>query len=496
MLSVSVFAEESHFNSNSKWDIEKEFVSDIDNSELYVKVIKQNDTKTSTIFTGKLIDYDNGSWVNVDFSDIDFLVLFEWEDNEDYATYIIPLESQENVSTDTDEKNIPQSDEVNDKLTLRSSVNLPNSSIKCDVNLLYEGNYSERIIIKNKQLNVPIKITNMGNEQESVVCYIGEYNSAGVLIDTVATSAITINANQSIATNITKTFSSEAETVKIFIWDSETIRPITNPISLSETDADYYADTFADTQTYDISYYVTGNINTVGDIDIIKFIPENSGNHTINCISASDITTTLYNRNYAVLKNNFSSYKYSLTAGREYYIKMYNTSGGTGKYVLSIQYDTPIEADDFNIYDFDIDTNVYKKAALSMCEDLSYDDIETSKQMYREYENILKEETKIHRLPDFLSEHPKELSNFDEIVNQYYSTKYKDLSDIREEYINLIDRYTDIETELKETRTINEVIFSLSSCSGSLNASSLLFCVKDSIWDFAIFLLQFLILNF
>ena len=156
MLSVSVFAEESHFNSNSKWNIEKKLVSDIDNSDLYVKVIKRNGTKTSTIFTGKLIDYDNGSWINVDFSDIDFLALFVWEHMEDGAIYIIPLENQENVNTDINKKNIPQSDEINDKLTLRSSANLPNSNIKCDVNLLYEGNYSERIIIKDKQLNVPI----------------------------------------------------------------------------------------------------------------------------------------------------------------------------------------------------------------------------------------------------------------------------------------------------------------------------------------------------
>ena len=79
------------------------------------------------------------------------------------------------------------------------------SDIKCDVDLIYDGNYTERILIKNKQITVPVKITNTGNEERTVVCYIGEYNKAGAVIDTAAGPAISVAAGQSAETSITKT---------------------------------------------------------------------------------------------------------------------------------------------------------------------------------------------------------------------------------------------------------------------------------------------------
>ena len=44
---------------------------------------------------------------------------------------------------------------------------------------------------------------------------------------------------------------------------------------------------------------------------------------------------------------------------------------------------------------------------------------------WNEYEKILDDDIKIHRLPSFMSGHPKELENFDELLNRYYGTKYQ-----------------------------------------------------------------------
>ena len=64
--------------------------------------------------------------------------------------------------------------------------------------------------------------------------------------------------------------------------------------------------------------------------------------------------------------------------------------------------------------------------------------------MYDEYEDILGNEAKLHRLPDFLSDHPKDLSNFDDLLNRYYGTKYEDFAAVRQKYIDLIDRYAEL----------------------------------------------------
>ena len=224
------------------------------------------------------------------------------------------------------------------------------------------------------------------------------------------------------------------------------MQPITGTISLDETEQDYYANTATEAQEYDISYQIKGKINTASDVDHIKFVPKTSSEYTFNCISTINAVTALYGSNQSTLRSAASSYKCSLTAEETYYLK---TTGNVGDYVLSVQYNVPSEADGFSIYDFDVDTNVYKKSVVNMCDDLYYTNIELSKQMYNEYEDILKEETKIHKLPDFLAEHPKEMDNFDDVVNQYYSTKYESLINVRQKYINLIDKYTENEETLE-----------------------------------------------
>lgn len=438
---IMAFAEETTTTQNitTKDDLIDNINSDTDNSEIDVRVVKQNGDEQTTIFTGKLKDYDNGKWISIDFSDIQFFVLLDWDSMESEAVYIVPLSKNTEIENNTDVSK-PSDESVNETLSSGTALASQNNSIQCDVNLMYDGTYSEKLIIRNKQLTVPVKITNNGSADKNIVCYIAEYDENGVLRNTISGSAVTVEAGKSIATQVTKVFSSETKSVKIFVWDSESLQPITGAIILDENESDYYANSATEAQEYDIDYQIKGKINTASDVDYIKFVPKTSGKYTFNCVSATNAVTTLYNSNQGTLKSASSSYKYSLTENQTYYLKV---TGNIGEYVLSVQYNVPSEADSFSIYDFDVDTNVYKKSALNICDDLYYENIELSKQMYSEYEDILNEEAKLHKLPDFLSEHPKELENFDDIVNQYYSTKYSSLSGVRQKYIDLIDKYTD-----------------------------------------------------
>lgn len=441
---LSVYAESSATETVSEIEetskLKDELASDTDNSELDVKVIHQINDEQDTVFEGKLKDYDNGRWVNMDFSDINFFVIFDWDSIENESTYIIPKSNDTEIVSDTD---IPQpSDEsINEVLSSGAALTSQNSNIHCDVNLMYDGAYSEKVIIRNKELTVPVKITNNGSTDKNVVCYIAEYDENGVLRNTIAGSTVTVAKNKSVATQVTKVFSQNTKTVKIFVWDSETLQPITGAISLDETEQDYYANTAAEAQEYDISYQIKGKINTASDVDYIKFVPKTTGEYTFNCISTTNAVTALYGSNQNTLKSAASSYKCSLTAGQAYYLK---TTGNIGDYVLSVQYNVPSEADGFDVYKFDVDTNIYKKSIKDTCSSLYSSNKDLAKQMYDEYEDILGEEAKLHRLPDFLSEHPKDLSNFDDLLNRYYGTKYEEFAAVRQKYIDLIDRYAEL----------------------------------------------------
>ncbi len=320
------------------------------------------------------------------------------------------------------------------------------SDIGCDVNLMYDGMYYENAMIKNKQLSVPVKLTNTGSQSREIACYVVEYDADGNLLDGIEVEQMTVPARQTVTTTLTNDFHTDAETAKILVWDNAALKPIIPAIILHETEQDYYANDFSQAQEYDLAYTVKGNITPAGDVDFIKFVPESSGEYTFNCVSANGNVTTLYNASQSSLKANATSYQYSLTAGQAYYLKIHSDSN-TGSYILSVQHDVPIEAEDFDIYEFDVDTNIYKKSIQEICDELYNDNPELSKQMYAEYEDILSDDAALHALPDFLAGHPKDLDNFDELLNQYYATRYYEFAAIRERYIDLIDQYSEVAEE-------------------------------------------------
>lgn len=49
-----------------------------DNSDLSVRVVLCSNGEQSTIFTGKLKNYDNGRWVGLDFSEVQSWAIVNW----------------------------------------------------------------------------------------------------------------------------------------------------------------------------------------------------------------------------------------------------------------------------------------------------------------------------------------------------------------------------------------------------------------------------------
>ncbi len=89
---------------------EKNLIGEVDNSNLDVNVIKQQGDTRTTIFAGKLKDYDNGRWANLDFSEIQFALILDWDTMENEAICIVPAKSDtastekvaDEISTDTE----------------------------------------------------------------------------------------------------------------------------------------------------------------------------------------------------------------------------------------------------------------------------------------------------------------------------------------------------------------------------------------------------------
>ena len=96
MLTGTAFAEADTLTYKAKIENgeisveEKDLIGEIDNSNLDVNVIKQQGDTRTTVFTGKLKDYDNGRWVNLDFSEIQFALIFDWDTMENEAICITP----------------------------------------------------------------------------------------------------------------------------------------------------------------------------------------------------------------------------------------------------------------------------------------------------------------------------------------------------------------------------------------------------------------------
>ena len=134
---ITAFAEETTATQNvtTKDDLIDNINSDTDSSEIEVRVVKQKGDDQTTIFTGKLKDYDNGKWISIDFSDIQFFVLLDWDSMESEAIYIVPLTNDTEIENNTYISK-PSDESVNETLSNGTALASQNNSIQCDVNLM------------------------------------------------------------------------------------------------------------------------------------------------------------------------------------------------------------------------------------------------------------------------------------------------------------------------------------------------------------------------
>lgn len=420
-----------------------------DNSALEVNVVWQNGTRKEVIYSGCLGDYAFGIYRYIDFTNIDYQIIFTTAGITDDVIYIVP-KSQKNI----DEVIDALTPDGNGKLTSDAIVNA--NEVSCSVNLMYDNAYYERIMIKTGRLSLPLRITNTNTEEKDITCIIADYDMNETLIKETAYATIKVNSDSSVAVLLNHTFDQAAKSAKIFIWENGTLRPVTDSIILTDEEIDFYADDLSTAQEYDITYQINGKINTTNDVDCIKFIPDISGKYTFNHISPSNITVSLYDSSQNQLKSSSSPFEYSITSGQTYYIKI--SANSITEYVLDINRGTYSANSDFDIYDFDVSANILKTNIYKQCGNIYYENTAAAKEVYDELQKLLAEDLKLHKLPGFLKNGSKNTENYDSLVNDYLSVKSDKFSALYEKYENLLEKANNIPSEQTEDEELSSEI--------------------------------------
>lgn len=328
--------------------VETDIRGDVDNSDLQVEVIKQIGEETSIIYSGSLGGYADGMWNTIDFSEIDFLLVLDWDTMEDEALYIRPLitEEVENLEADTTEPVITSNNEI--AVYQNSVIQTSTENAEVNISLLYNNSYSESVLLPGEELTAELEVLNNSTENDiELSAIISLYDDAGKFVD-MNVESITVAAN-STGTFNNKTVVPAESTVtnaKIMIWESiNSLKPYTAPVILTLSGTDFFGDDYLLSQTINGKNKASGKINGVNDTDVFSFVPQNDGLYYFETLSdldtyaslyaEDDLTTPLSTDDNSGTNNNFRL-SATLESGTTYYLYM---NGRTeGQYTLNYGY--------------------------------------------------------------------------------------------------------------------------------------------------------------
>ena len=206
---------------------EDALVSDIDNSNLDVSVVKQQGDTRTTIFTGKLKDYDNGRWVYTDFSEIQFMVVMEWEGPEDELIYIIP--KKETEIERSAQATVMSTDVIQPSLNIVENFYINNSKIT--------ENYETQEIRGGDNLCANYSITNTGSAEQYVQLILCAYNMQGRLIGIISSEPYNLDAGETKSFEKSMTIDSSITNcyAKVMIWDGiGSLRPLHSSLEVGK----------------------------------------------------------------------------------------------------------------------------------------------------------------------------------------------------------------------------------------------------------------------
>lgn len=220
--------------------VESDITSEVDNSNMNVKVVKYVNDVEQIIYQGPLGGYDNGIWNFTDFSKIQFMVIFNWEEPDDGGIYIVPInETVENevqsavIESDSDgEKEEPVQATLLNSEIIQPSLNIVESFYINDSEIT--NNFTSQNLKGNDTLFARYTITNSGTLTQSVQLILCVYSTEGRMLDmAVISDTIASNETKDIEKSLTVASNVSACYAKVFLWDGlNTLRPLHDTVQI------------------------------------------------------------------------------------------------------------------------------------------------------------------------------------------------------------------------------------------------------------------------
>ncbi len=223
-------------------------------------------------------------------------------------------------------------------------MSVANTDLSVNINMLYNNEYNEAVLIRNRQFAADVLITNTGSENAEVVCYIAEYNSDNSLIGFTKSNIITVLPESLVTEELEFNFTNDAVKAKVFCWNNGALMPISKDIVLTTEAADYYADTYSKANALDINKQICGEINVGDDVDIVKINTTETGNYIVK-FSADNaasyvVVDSQNNLINATTDGNYAMY--NLQGNNTYYLKMMGSADNTYR-IKPVMADTVIK---------------------------------------------------------------------------------------------------------------------------------------------------------
>lgn len=210
--------------------------NELDNSNLLVEVtLTTSSGESSVIYTGVLSGYDEEMLEYVDFSDVDAVILFDWDSSDMICIKPIAKLNEESIS---DSISTTQKDSATVLNTSRNSMSISDdwsiaSQIK--INGVNVGENGLRIV-DNANLSCTFNLTNESNTSKSFASLLVTYDESGRM-QNVKTAEVVVAAGETENIQILYQFEAEKEYVgKLMMWDSLAgMIPLRTTINFTQT---------------------------------------------------------------------------------------------------------------------------------------------------------------------------------------------------------------------------------------------------------------------
>lgn len=236
IISVTAYAGGTNRDTHSSIGnakLKEESLTEIINySSVFVNVTKTTpDGNTTQIYSGPLSGYDGGRWTFLDFSNIQGVLVFDWESDD--SMWIVPVSQVASTpSPSLSDNTVSTLNETNNLMSVSSDLEI-SSQIK--INGVTVNEQGMRII-DNANMNCSFVISNSAAKSDGVIAILATYTEEG-RIHSIKTFEVDVAAGQTENIQIIYQFDADKEyTGKLMIWNKYTkLMPIRASIDFSQT---------------------------------------------------------------------------------------------------------------------------------------------------------------------------------------------------------------------------------------------------------------------